>query len=77
MTRTGQARGWDAVTLVAAAAAHAKSAAGPAVRDAMEQLGEFQGTTGIYEIGPDNHYGITHDPFVVAQIAGGQVVVAK
>ena len=71
------ARGWDAVTLVAAATAHAESAAGPAVRDAMEQLGNLQGTTGIYNVTPGNHYGITQDPFVVAQIVGGQVMVAK
>ena len=70
-------RGWDAVNLVVAAVTKAHDAAGPAVRDAMEQLGDFQGTTGIYEITADNHYGITHDPFVVAQIIGGQLQVAK
>jgi branched-chain amino acid transport system substrate-binding protein len=71
------ARGWDAVMLTAAAATHAHSAAGQAVRDALEELGAFQGTTGIYHITPDDHYGITEDPFVVAQIIGGQVKVAK
>lgn len=70
------ARGWDAVMLTAAAASHAHSLAGPAVRDAMEQLGPVQGTTGIYHISVTNHYGITEDPFVVAQIVAGQVQVA-
>ena len=63
--------------LVAAAAEHGHNAAGPAVRDALEQLGAFQGTTGIYNITADNHHGITQDPFVVAQIIDGQVKVAQ
>lgn len=70
------ARGWDAVMLVAAAANHAHSLSGAAIRDAMEQLGAVQGTTGIYHISAENHYGITEDPFVVAQIISGQVKVA-
>lgn len=71
------ARGWDAVMLTSAAATHANSVAGPAVRDALEQLGAFQGTTGIYHIAPDNHYGITEDPFVIAQIINGQAKLAQ
>ena len=47
------------------------------MRDALEQLGAFQGTTGVYHITAANHYGITEDPFVIAQIIGGQVQVAK
>jgi branched-chain amino acid transport system substrate-binding protein len=71
------ARGWDAVMLTAAAVQRAHNTDGTAVRDALEQTHGFQGTTGVYNISPENHYGITADPFVVAQILGGQVKVAK
>ena len=70
------ARGWDAVMLTAAAIQRANSIDGAAVRDALETPG-FQGTTGVYNITAENHYGITEDPFVIAQILGGQVKVAK
>src|SRR5262245_34973114 len=41
-------RGWDAVMLTAAAVEKAKSVDGPKVRDALETIDGFQGTTGVY-----------------------------
>jgi branched-chain amino acid transport system substrate-binding protein len=70
-------RGWDAVMLVAAAAQRANATTGEPLRAALETTKDFQGTTGIYTLSPDNHYGITKNPFVLAQIIDGQVRIAK
>lgn len=70
-------RGWDAVTLIAAAADKAKSADGPKVRDALETMDGFQGTTGIYHFSASNHQGITENPLLLATIVNGQVKVVK
>jgi branched-chain amino acid transport system substrate-binding protein len=70
-------RGWDAVTLIAAAAAKAKSADGPKVRDALESMDGFQGTTGVYHFSASNHQGITENPLLLATIVNGQVKVVK
>ncbi len=70
-------RGWDAVTLIAAATAKAKSADGPKVRDALEGIDGFQGTTGVYHFSAGNHQGITENPLLLATIINGQVKVVK
>jgi ABC-type branched-subunit amino acid transport system substrate-binding protein len=70
-------RGWDAVMITAAAIEKAKSFDGPKVRDAIETLNGFQGTTGIYKFAPDNHQGITDNPLLLATIINGKVQVAK
>jgi branched-chain amino acid transport system substrate-binding protein len=70
-------RGWDAVTLIAAAAKKANSTDGAKLRDALETKGDFQGTTGVYHISPTNHQGITENPLLLATIIGGKVKVVK
>lgn len=70
-------RGWDAVMITAAAIEKAKSVEGPKVRDAIETLNNFQGTTGIYKFAPDNHQGITENPLLLATIVDGKVRLAK
>ena len=50
---------------------------GPAVRDALEALPPFQGTTGVYTMSPTVHQGITKDPFVIATIVGGKVRIVQ
>ena len=70
-------RGWDAVMLIAAAAEKAKSVEGPKVRDALEMMDNFQGTTGLYHMSTTNHQGITENPLLLATIVGGQVKVVK
>lgn len=68
-------RGWDAVTLAAAAAEKAKSFDGPKLRDALESMNAFQGTTGVYHFAADNHQGITENPLLLATITNGNVKV--
>jgi len=70
-------RGWDAVMITAAAVEKAKSFEGQKVRDAIETLSNFQGTTGIYKFAPDNHQGITENPLLLATIVDGKVQLAK
>ncbi len=70
-------RGWDAVMITVAAIQKANSFDGPKVRDAIEGMAGFQGTTGIYDFSSTNHYGITKNPYVLAAIAGGKVKIVK
>ena len=70
-------RGWDAVMITTAAIQKAKSFEGAKVREALDSMPGFQGTTGIYNFSPTNHYGITQNPYVLATIAGGKVKIVK
>lgn len=70
-------RGWDAVMLTVKAVEQAKSVKGPAVREAIETIKGWQGTTGVYDFGPDQHQGITKNPFLIATIVGGKVRIVK
>lgn len=70
-------RGWDAVSLIEAAATKAKSFDGPKVRDALETMDGFQGTTGLYHMSATNHQGITENPLLLATIIDGKVKVVK
>ncbi len=70
-------RGWDAVSLIAAAVTKAKSFDGAKVRDALETMGGFQGTTGLYHMSATNHQGITENPLLLATIIDGKVKVVK
>ncbi|MBX9824630.1 MAG: ABC transporter substrate-binding protein [Xanthobacteraceae bacterium] len=71
------ARGWDAVQLTNVAVDKAKSSEGAKVRDALETISGLQGTTGVYNMSPTVHQGITVNPFLLGQIKDGRVVVAK
>jgi len=70
-------RGWDGVMLTVAAIEKAKSFDGPAVRDALEQLTGFQGTTGVYNMSATVHQGLTVNPFFIATIANGKPKVVE
>jgi branched-chain amino acid transport system substrate-binding protein len=70
-------RGWDGVMLTAAAIEKAKSFDGPKLRDTLETMNKFQGTTGVYDFSPDNHQGITVNPLLLATIVNGQVKVVQ
>ena len=70
-------RGWDAVMITAAAIQKAKSFEGAKVRDALETVTGFQGTTGVYNFSAANHQGITVNPFALATIAAGKVRIVK
>jgi ABC-type branched-subunit amino acid transport system substrate-binding protein len=71
------ARGWDGVMLTAKAIEQGKSFDGPQVRDQLETITGFQGTTGVYNMSPTVHQGITVDPFLLATIINGQVKVVQ
>ena len=70
-------RGWDAVMITAAAIQKANSFEGARVRDALETVTGFQGTTGVYNFSAANHQGITVNPFALATIAAGKVRIVK
>ena len=70
-------RGWDAVMITAAAIQKANSFEGARVRDALETVTGFQGTTGVYNFSAANHQGITVNPFALATIAAGKVKIVK
>jgi len=70
-------RGWDAVMLIAAAAKKANATDGAKLRDALETMNDFQGTTGVYHMSPTNHQGITDNPLLLATIIDGKVKVVK
>ncbi len=68
-------RGWDAVMITVAAIQKANSFEGPKVRDAIETISGFQGTTGVYNFSASNHQGITENPFKLATIRAGKVEI--
>jgi branched-chain amino acid transport system substrate-binding protein len=70
-------RGWDAVFVIQAAIMKGDSFEGPKVRDAIENLTGYQGTAGVYDFGPANHYGIVKNPLFLATISGTQVKIVK
>ena len=47
------------------------------MRDQLETITGFQGTTGVYNMSPTVHQGITVNPFLLASIIGGRVIVVK
>jgi branched-chain amino acid transport system substrate-binding protein len=70
-------RGWDAVMLTKRAVEDAKSFEGPKVRDALEKIQGFQGTTGVYNFSAENHQGITENGLLLGQIKDGRIVIAR
>jgi branched-chain amino acid transport system substrate-binding protein len=70
-------RGWDGVMLTAKAIEQGKAFDGAQVRDQLEQIHGFQGTTGVYDMSPTVHQGITVNPLLVATIINGQVKVVQ
>ncbi|WP_300587456.1 ABC transporter substrate-binding protein [Marivita sp.] len=70
-------RGWDAVMMINQAVTDAGSTDGPAVRDALEAMQEFQGTTGTYSHSPDVHQGLTENPLFLARIRDGKPEIVQ
>ena len=54
-----------------------KSFDGAKVRDQLETITGFQGTTGVYNMSPTVHQGITVNPFLIAAIINGKVKVVQ
>ncbi len=70
-------RGWDAVYLIQAAILKGDSFAGPKVRDSLESLTGYQGTSGLYDFSPVNHQGITKNPLFLGTMTGASVKIVK
>jgi ABC-type branched-subunit amino acid transport system substrate-binding protein len=68
------ARGWDSVNIIAKAAEIAKAVDGPAMRDALEKVSGYQGVITTYNFAPDQHAGITANPFVIGVVRDGKMV---
>ncbi len=69
-------RGYDATMILASAVTAAHSVDGEKVRDALNNVVDFQGTSGLYNFKAD-HHGVTKNPYVLAQIIEGKVVIVK
>lgn len=70
-------RGWDSIMLTAAAIEKGNSFEGASVRDNLEKITGFQGTTGTYDFSAEQHQGVSTNPFVLGQIIDGKVRVAQ
>lgn len=69
------ARGWDSITVIAKGVEAAKSPAGAAVRDAIEKVSGMQGAFARFNFAPDQHVGITENPYVIGVLRDGQFAV--
>lgn len=71
----GGARGWDSVMVIAKGVEMAKSFSGPALRDAVEKISGMQGAFAKYNFSPEQHVGITDNPYVIGVLRNGQFQV--
>lgn len=63
-------RGWDAVYIAAQAIEAAGSTDGDAIRQALIDMGAYEGTSGSYDYTDEDHYGITVNPDYVGHFEG-------
>jgi branched-chain amino acid transport system substrate-binding protein len=68
------ARAWDSMMLIAKAVEIAKSAEGPALRDALEKISGFQGAFAVFNFSPEQHVGITENPFTIGVVRDRKLV---
>ncbi len=73
---TWAGRGYDSVLFVAEAIRRGQSFDGEKIRDQIEKISGFQGTSGAYNF-DKSHYGITENPYVLAQIVDGKIAIVK
>ncbi len=64
-------------TLLKEAVQKANSFDGPKVRDALETISGFQGTSGVYDFSPTDHHGITKNPLFLGEIIDGKVKIVQ
>ncbi|MBN9063329.1 MAG: hypothetical protein BGP06_07965 [Rhizobiales bacterium 65-9] len=69
------ARGWDAIQVIAKAVEIAKKTDGSDVRDAVEKVTGFQGAFTKFNFSPEQHVGITENPYVIGVLRNGQFAV--
>jgi ABC-type branched-subunit amino acid transport system substrate-binding protein len=70
-------RAWDSLLMLAAAMKKANSTEGEAVRNAFEQLGHYDGAGASYDFTAQQHIGITQNPYVIASVKDGKLVLKK
>jgi branched-chain amino acid transport system substrate-binding protein len=70
-------RAWDSIMMMTAAMKKANSTEGEAVRNAFEQLGNYVGAGASYDFTPTQHIGITQNPYVIASVKDGKLVLKK
>jgi branched-chain amino acid transport system substrate-binding protein len=68
------ARAWDSFALLTKSMIEAKTTDGTAVRDAFEKQSGVQGAFAHYNFSPEQHVGITENPFVIGVVRGGALV---
>jgi len=72
---TWASRGWDSINLIAAAANKIGSVDGTKVRDAIEAITGYQGASGELNFSAKSHYGVTSNPYYLAEIGAGQIKI--
>jgi branched-chain amino acid transport system substrate-binding protein len=70
-------RAWDSLMMMTAAMKKAGTTEGEAVRNAMEQLGHYDGAGASYDFTAEQHIGITKNPYVLATMKDGKLVLKK
>jgi ABC-type branched-subunit amino acid transport system substrate-binding protein len=74
---TWAARGWDAVQTIVAAIRKANTAEGAKVRDAIENNLSLSGASGDLTFTADQHLGVRTNPYVLATMTDGKIVLVK
>ncbi|MBI1173547.1 ABC transporter substrate-binding protein [bacterium] len=77
--RDGNAAGraWDAMMVIDKAVTAAHSTDGAAVRDALEQVSDYQGAIARYQFSATQHVGIVQNPLMMGVVRDGQLVQVK
>jgi ABC-type branched-subunit amino acid transport system substrate-binding protein len=68
------ARAWDSMMVTAKAVELAKTFDGPAVRDAVEKVPQYHGAFATFNFSPEQHVGITENPYRMAVVKDGKFV---
>jgi branched-chain amino acid transport system substrate-binding protein len=77
-TDTAQAaRAWDSILMMVSAIKKANSTDGTALRDAFETLGHYDGAGASYDFSAEQHVGITQNPYVIASVTAGKLMIKK
>jgi len=72
---TWGSRGWDAFQIIVASIAKTKSVDGAKVRDAIENTTGYQGASGELNFSSKSHYGVTSNPYYLAQITNKKIKI--
>lgn len=70
-------RGWDAVMLIAEGAKRGQGTDGQAVRDGLNAIDDYTGTSGVYSYAGSNRYGVKLNPYYIGVIVDGKVKIVK